>query len=67
MPDRKEADRDKGRALDRAALYLRYSEYCVMLAARASEPEDNSRLLEMARAWEALGKELIEGAPKSYN
>jgi len=39
----------------------------MMLAARASEPEDNSRLLEMARAWEALGKESIEGGPKSYN
>lgn len=67
MPDREQDDRDRGRKLSQAALYLRYSEYCVALAARTRQPDDSSRLLEMARAWETLGKELIEGAPKPYN
>jgi len=44
--------------------YLQYAEQCLVLAARASNPGDKARLLQMAQAWRDLFEKRDNGPKK---
>jgi hypothetical protein len=45
------------------AAYLQYAEQCLALAARAANPADKARLLQMAQAWRELAVKYENGKP----
>src|SRR3954463_3291159 len=56
--------RISGAAMASVDDYLRYAEQCLALAARAANPADKARLLQMAQAWRELATRYENGREK---
>ena len=48
-------------AIVSVAAYLQYAEQCLALAAKAANPADKARLLQMAQAWRELAAKYENG------